>query len=181
MIIRLTMLILIAWGGFTLTGHAQEEEIFLPGPGGEPGVSIKGKVKCALDDGTTRTVRCPTISASDSQPCPTGPCFSWEHRGCLYYPPPPQSATPKSSYKVQKNDEAEYEYPYNAATGVAGKKVEEKPNTRVICYEAYQCSCTDDSTGSYRCESRRLDDVAVVEYTITNENCGIFESVDDPE
>lgn len=44
-----------------------------------------------------------------------------------------------------------------------------------------QLRLVDKETGDPTCKSERLSDVAIVEYRITNENCGIFESVDDPE
>jgi len=164
----LMIMALVVWCGTSLRGLSQEDLILMPGDEGSK-VTIKGEVKCAHPASGTVKKSCPTISASDAEACPTGSCFTGEHSGCLYYPP--VNGTPKSRYLIQKNNSAEYDYPVRTATGIAGKETREKPNSRVICFEAYQCRCKRQTDGSGICKSEKLYDVAIVEYEVTDKNC----------
>jgi hypothetical protein len=168
----LMLVMLAAWAGTAMVGFSQDDhlEVFVLEPGGDaPKVVIKGEVTCANPDGRTMTKSCPTISDSDAKACPTGSCFADEFRGCLYYPP--VNGTPKSRYLIKKNDSAQYKYPYRASRNMVGKETKEKPDSRVICYQEYQCSCKELPDGSGICTSKRGADVAIVEYEVTDKNC----------
>lgn len=166
----LILIALVVWCGTSLKGLSQEDLILIP-VDEEPKVSIKGRVTCAHPASGTIKKSCPTISASDAEACPTGPCFTWEYGGCLYYPP--VNGTPKSKYLIEKNSSQEYDYPVSAAQGIAGKETKEKPNTRVVCYEEYQCYCQIEGEDAGTCQSRKVQNVAIVEYEVTDTNCNI--------